>query len=102
DANREVAGAGDQPRAVGAPIDRVDVGVVAAQLRHLRVGRLLAAGPPGDTDVPQADRVVGTAGRQARAVGAEGGAVDHAPVRQHRQGLAGRGVPQAYRPVLRG
>src|SRR5262245_5855016 len=60
DANREVAGAGDQPRAIGAPLDRVDVGVVAAQLGHFRVARLLAAGPPGDTDVPQADRVVGT------------------------------------------
>ena len=54
-AHSRVAGAGDEPGAVRAPGDGVDVVGVAAQL-----GDLLAAG-----DVEKADTAVGTSRRRA-------------------------------------
>src|SRR5687767_14588981 len=68
DAHGEVAGAGDEPGAVGAPGDGVDEVGVAAQLCDL-----LARG-----DVEQADGVVAAGGGQPRTVGAERDAVDDA------------------------
>src|SRR5207247_504209 len=85
DAHREVAGAGDQPGAVGTPGDGVDVVGVAAQL-----GNLLAAG-----DVEQANGVVAAAGGQPRAVRAERHAVHDTAQRDDRELLVGLRVPEA-------
>src|SRR5262249_56871892 len=59
--NRVITRTGNELGAIGAECDAMDVGRMAAQLRHF-----LERG-----QVPEPDGVVGRAGRQARAVGAE-------------------------------
>ena len=85
DAHREVAGAGDQAGAVGAPGDGVDIVAVPAQL-----GDFLTGG-----DVEQADGVVTAACGQPRAVGAERHAVDNTPDLDDGELLVGLDVPEA-------
>src|SRR5262249_29432766 len=89
-AHRLVARARHQPGTVRTPGQRVDIGRVAVQLRHFLERR----------QSTEANSGIGTAGRQARAVGAEGHAIDLAPVWENGQLLARLKVPDAGGAVI--